>query len=294
VAVRRDDWPLPARLTRGAEKLFAYLVLQRRRGHPRDELAGTFWGDMPEDRARNCLNTTLWRIRRALEPDDRSRGRYIETRPSGDIQFGPTGGFWLDVAILEEALDALLPLPAERLDDDDLRRLGAAVDLYSGDLLAGVFDDWALTERERLRALYVDAQVHLMAAHRARGNLQQSLDSGRRVLAVDPLRERVHRELMTLYRDSGQPAEAIRQYELCRHLLREQLGMAPGAQTQALRSGLGAVDGTPSGAGSPTPELRVALDLLVQAGEALQEAERRVGEALGIASASGPRRTVHR
>ena len=276
------------RLTRGAETLVAYLVLHRRRSHARDELAGTFWGDAPEDRARSCLNTALWRTRRALEPDGRSRGRYIETTPSGDIRFGASGGYWLDVAVFEEALDTLLPVHADQLRADDLRRLASAADLYAGDLLAGVFDDWALTERERLRARYVDAQVHLMAAHRAHGDLQQSMESGQRVLTVDPLREQVHRELMALYSDSGQAAQAVRQYELCRHLLQGHLGMAPDAQTQALRSRLEAANGASSASTPSTAELTVALDLLAQAAGAVREAERRVGEALGMVGAVRP------
>jgi DNA-binding SARP family transcriptional activator len=171
-------------------------------------------------------------------------------------------------------------MPAEQLGGNEVRRLGAAADLYAGDLFAGFFDDWALTERERLRARYVDAQVHLMAAHRAHGNLRQSVDCGRRVLAVDPLREQVHRELMALYRDSGEPAQAVLQYERCRRLLDGQLGMAPDAQTQALRSRLEVVNGTSSNAGPSTVELRVALELLVRAGAAVREAQLRVGEAL--------------
>jgi DNA-binding SARP family transcriptional activator len=283
--VLRDDWPGPARLTRAAETLFAYLVIGRRRSHARDELAGTFWGDAAEDRARNCLNTALWRIRRVLEPDARSRGRYIESTPTGDIRFGTRGGYWLDVAVFEEALDALLPMPAERLAADELGRLGAAVELYAGDLLTGVFEDWALTERERLRARYVDAQVQLMAAHRAHGNVQQCLDSGLRALVVDPLREQVHRELMTLHRDSGEPAEAVRQYELCRRLLEGQLGMAPDAQTQALRRRLDGVAAANDHA-QPTANLQAALDLLARAGAAVREAECQVREAL--AAADGP------
>src|SRR5206468_10317646 len=120
LAIEREDWPAPARLARGAEVLFAYLVLQRRRSHARDELAGTFWGDLPEVRARNCLNTALWRIRQVLEAEAGSRGRYIETTPSGDLRFGADGRYWLDVAVFEAALDALLPTPPERLSADDV------------------------------------------------------------------------------------------------------------------------------------------------------------------------------
>ena len=84
-----------------------------------------------------------------LEPEAGSRGRYIDTAPSGDLRFGANGGYWLDVAAFEDALDALLPRPPEQLGAEELGRLAVAADLYAGDLLAGVYDDWALTERER-------------------------------------------------------------------------------------------------------------------------------------------------
>jgi DNA-binding SARP family transcriptional activator len=293
LTMQREDWLVPARLTRGAEAVLAYLALHRRRAHARDELAGTFWRDVPEDRARACLNTVLWRIRRVLEPDGESRGRYIETTPSGDIRFGAAGGYWLDTEVFEETLDALLPVPPEQLGADNVGRLAAAADLYRGDLLAGVFDDWALTERERLRARYVEAQVHLMAAHRACGDLQQSLDCGRRVLVIDPLCEHVHRELMALYRDSGQSAQAVRQYELCRHLLAGQLGVAPDTRTQALRSRLDAGDETRGGVAPSSAKLKSALDLLAQGRAAINEAELRIAEALNAASAAVRSDTHH-
>ncbi len=293
LTIERDDWRAPVRLTRGAGAVCAYLMVHRRRTHARDELAGTFWGDVSEDRARASLNTVLWRIRRVLEPDDDSRGRYIETTASGDIRFGAAGGYWLDMEVFEDTLDALLSVSPKQLGTDDLSRLASAGALYSGDLLAGVFDDWALTERERLRARYVDSQVHLMAAHRASGDLQQSLDCGRRALVIDPLCEQVHRELMALYRDTGQSAQAVRQYELCRRLLEGQLGMAPDSQTQALRSRLDDHDGAHRATAPSTDELRSALDLLAQARTAVNAAVLRVGEALDAATAAAAQANSH-
>ena len=287
LAIERDDWPEPARLTRGAETLLAYLVLQRRRRHARDELAGTFWGDLPDPRARACLNTALWRMRQVLEAEPGARGRYIETSPAGGLRFGAAGGYWLDVAEFEQVLDAIAPLSPARLDADAIGRLAGATHLYAGDLLAGVFDDWALIERERLRARYVDAEVLLMAAHRSHGHLPQSIEAGMRALAVDPLREPVHRELMDIYCDSGQPAQAVRQYDACRRVLRGQLGIAPDQRTEALRSQLEPMNGAQSNGAAPH-DLRVALDLLTRADEAVREARRRVGEALDAAVAVTP------
>ena len=262
------------------EALFAHLIIERRRSHGRDELAGLFWGEMPDDRARNCLNTALWRIRRVLEPDPASRGMYVETTPAGDVRFNTGSDYWLDVAVFESALDSLLSVPAEDLRADDIRRIESAVDLYGGDLLGRVFDDWVLIERERLRARWVEAQVHLMRAYRARGDWQQALTYGRRVIGIDPLQEEVHRELMSVYHEAGQPAQAIRQYERCREVLLEELGIGPAPATRELRARLGSSDGSKLTAQPPASELQVALDLLERATAVLQDAVRRVTEAL--------------
>jgi DNA-binding SARP family transcriptional activator len=286
LAIERDDWSAPAPLSPAAEALFAHLILERRRSHARDALAGLFWGDMPDDRARNCLNTALWRIRRVLEPDPGTRGTYVETTPSGDVRFNTASDFWLDVAVFEDVLDELLAVQAEDLREDDIRRLESAVDLYAGDLLARVFDDWVLVERERLRARWVDAQVHLMRAYRTHGAWQESLAHARRVIGIDPLREEVHRELMSLYFESGQPAQAVRQYELCREILLRELGIAPAPATQALRARLGPPDASPPPAQPVTSELRLALELLNRARLALLDAERRLAEALNAVDGS--------
>ena len=62
-----DDNPTAnSKITRGVKALLAYLLLFRHRMHPREVLAGVFWGDHSEDRARSCLSTAIWRLRQAL------------------------------------------------------------------------------------------------------------------------------------------------------------------------------------------------------------------------------------
>src|SRR5687767_12281770 len=52
--------------TRKSRSLFAYLLLYRDRCHPRDVLAGMFWGEYPEPVARKHLRDALWRIRQVV------------------------------------------------------------------------------------------------------------------------------------------------------------------------------------------------------------------------------------
>ncbi len=63
-----DGAPLPAIPTQKARSLFAYLITYRDQRHTRDLLAGLFWPDMPDARARRRLSQALWHIRRTLTP----------------------------------------------------------------------------------------------------------------------------------------------------------------------------------------------------------------------------------
>jgi DNA-binding SARP family transcriptional activator len=54
------------------------------------------------------------------------------------------------------------------------------------------------------------------------------------ILDEDPLREEIHRELMVLYWESGQRSLGLRQFEICRTALSEELGAPPMAETISL------------------------------------------------------------
>ena len=77
--------------------------------------------------------------------------------------------------------------------------LQTAVNLYQGDLLEDVYDDWCIYERERLRLEFLDILKRLMNHHRQHSNFKLSLDFGKRILRVDPTREKVHQELMLIH-----------------------------------------------------------------------------------------------
>jgi DNA-binding SARP family transcriptional activator len=221
-------------LTPVPQLLLAYLVLQPQRPHPRSVLAALLWGDRSETQANNCLNTALWRLRSALEPEGVRRGTYLVTRAAGDVTFNPASDYWLDSRAFEECARATLGKPASAWAHADAQRLDAALDLYRGDLLEGCYDDWALHERERLRDLHLRALAGLADYHKLRGDYDRCIGYAQSILARDPLREEVHRELMWLFAATGRRALAARQYAACRDLLQAELGLPPMPETEAL------------------------------------------------------------
>jgi len=60
-------------------------------------------------------------------------------------------------------------------------------------------------------------------------------------LRIDPLQEAVHRTLMRLYAQSGDPVNALHQYDVLARTLKRELGVNPDAETQKLQREIAAM-----------------------------------------------------
>ncbi len=228
--VFRGEQPLPGFPTQKSRGLFAFLALNHGRSHSRSTLVGRFWGDSPESVARKNLRTDIWRIRAVLEPQGVEPGSCLavcqdEVALSGSVQH------WLDIHEFEARLDEAGSAEADAHAAGLLR---AAVDLYRGDLLEGVYDEWCIFERERLRLRYLEALERLIRYHHARGEWTDAAAHGQRLLAHDALREHVHRTVIRCHLALGDRAAALRQFDTCARLLRQELDVEPSAETLAL------------------------------------------------------------
>ncbi len=232
--VTHNEWQTEIKLTRTIQLVLAYLVIHRHRTYPRETLAGLFWGEHSQERARSCMNTTLWRLRRALEPEGIPGGTYLVSIPPGEVGFNQASQYWLDTAVFEEQISRILKQPYQAVEESQAQELETILSLYQGDLLDGFYDDWVLHEREHLRNLYLRGLVFLLHFHKYHRLYEKGLEYGQRILEMDPLREEIHREMIRLYLDSGQRSLAARQYEICRATLGRELGIPPMEETQAL------------------------------------------------------------
>lgn len=210
--------PFPTKKARG---VFAYLLSLQKRSISRTHLAGVFWPEFSEARAHRNLNTTLWRIRQVL-PEG-----YIKS-DCDMLRFDWDGDYWYDGEVF---LDSCTHYDLS--DPEELARVEAALQLYRGDFLAGFYEDWALLEVEQYRLVYLNTLYNLIDFY-APSNLNRALDYGQRFLAVDPLREDVHRRVMDMLRKSGQLVAALNQYDTCRRVLESELGVEPSLETRRI------------------------------------------------------------
>ena len=92
---------------------------------------------------------------------------------------------------------------------------------------------WIETRRAALRALLGAASSAwrrlVKQATRWRSRCVRS-----EILDLEPFRETAYQALMRLHSAMGNRAEALRVFERCRTLLREELGASPSHQTEAL------------------------------------------------------------
>jgi len=201
--------------------LLAYLALEPRE-HGRDTLADLFWGGAPTARARDYLRHDLWGLRRLLEP------------ACGTAAFG--GGKHSLRLALHARVDAAV-FAGSQPPLADAERMA----LYRGEFLSGLslpdcppFEDWLLARREALHRRALALAEELARRHAQAGNTATAITFALRQVELEPWAEDAQRHLMRLYAENGQPGAALAQYESCSRQLRQELGVLPSEETQAL------------------------------------------------------------
>jgi class 3 adenylate cyclase len=212
LALELDGVPfdLPARRARS---LVGLLALDRRL-HARSDLAARFWPDVLDESARTSLRSALASLRRPLGPDG---DRYlVATRE----HVGLRGDIWTDAEAFTELVAA--------------DRLQEATELYRGDLLAGLDDDWIAGPRDEWRERAADVLARLAATAEATADWPTAIAYTRRIVALDPLAEEGQRALIRRLAQAGDRPAALAAYARYADRLRTELRIAPSAATRAV------------------------------------------------------------
>jgi len=226
--------------------LLAYLALAPAGPVPRDRLVGLLWSERDDEHARNSLRQALVALRRDLDG--------VEPSPLVVAD---------DAVALDPSRVRVDAMEFARLAaGDGVQALREAMALYRGDLLDGLairdpaFEEWVARERERWRDLAIATLERLWPQETG----EQRIAVAKRLLGLDPLREAGHRALMQAYAEQGNAALALRQYETCRDLLRRELDVAPGTETEELRRKILRHEATPAASSGSAQEVLTLPD----------------------------------
>jgi DNA-binding SARP family transcriptional activator len=115
---------------------------------------------------------------------------------------------------------------------------GADTDLARHvELLPDWYDDWLVTERERIRQLHLHALERQAERLVGDGRHDDAIQLGLRAAAMEPLRESPHRLVVRCHLAEGNLIEVVRHYDRYADLLRRELGAAPSPLMRALTDG---------------------------------------------------------
>lgn len=212
-------------LDQRAGQLLKYLACERHRVVPTDEIAESLW----RHARRTTVNTVRYFIhalRGKLEPGRPKHGR-------ASVVLARHGGYtlnddevWIDADEFETQVDAGVAALSQGERGAAVDHFERAVALYQGDFLADEpYAEWALVERERLRALVEKPLRALSELHRddpdaAAGYLE-------RLAQMEPFDGEVQRELLSLWVRQGRRSRASRHYRTFQQRLLEEFGERP-------------------------------------------------------------------
>src|SRR6476619_4065407 len=242
--------------------LFVYLVAERGRAVPRDELAEALWGETPPATRDKALTVLASKLRGALA-DGGLDGRELLTAAFGCYRLDLPEGTWVDLFAAESsAQDAEEALAAGELDQ---ARAAAesAESLARPPFLPGEDGTWVEQKRRDLADIRERALSVLADACLRSGAAREAAKWAEELIALSPFREAGYRRLMEAHVVAGNRAEALRVYEQCRQLLAEELGAYPSPETDSIYRALLEAPQT-SGRTAPVPEPTVPAEQVVE------------------------------
>lgn len=237
-----------------AARLLTYLALHPRQAHPRERLIDLFWPDLDLPAGRDSLSTTLTALRRLLGLPNALLATHQTVSLNWEI-------LSTDAAEFESLVSAANREPDPRTQAE---RLMQAADLYRGEACAGIYDDWAVREGERLHGVYTGVLRGLTQAFEHLDETEDARRAAARWVAADSYCEEAHMRLIALHLRAGHPGEAHTAAKKLAHLWQEEFGAPLSPVVQAELAGIltsETVSVSPASIPPPFIPLPVPLDL---------------------------------
>jgi DNA-binding SARP family transcriptional activator/tetratricopeptide (TPR) repeat protein len=208
--------------SRPAQSLLAYLALNAGVAHRREKLASLLWPDSSESNARSYLRQALWRIRKSFESSVLHWEDYLKIRDIS-VTFNEQSEYWLDADILLKSTQT-----------QSVKQIIETVRLYQGELLPGFYDEWVLSERDRVQAAYHQKMHQLLTLLCESERWQEVLDWGEQWIRLSHSPEGAFRALMRAYAGMGDQGMVSATYQRCIDALDRELSLDPSPETRLL------------------------------------------------------------
>ncbi|WP_424767690.1 response regulator [Paenibacillus sp. sgz302251] len=219
-------------MTRKSAELFGYLLLHRGRMVSRARLTEDVFAGMPSKNAETYLNTTVYQLRKSLEP----HGLKSLVKSSNDSYGMDISNAYIDIVEFEDKLKRFA-----LIDGSNLEEAIAVEELFTGELFGEKSFLWALNDMERLSRMYavfVKKIASALLKHQEGDSVAVAVRLLLKLLARNALDEETVRMLLVAYSAQKDRGSLTRQYNQYVRLLRQELGIGPSQEVIVLYSRL--------------------------------------------------------
>ena len=214
IKITKDGEPIepPPYRTYG---LLAFLLLRDKLPIRRERLGSLLYEDLSDSKVRGRVTDHIWQIKKHLPGFP-----IISTAENVNLD---RKYIWVDVKALQEEVNSLQDPLNEKF-----------LELYQGELLPELYDEWVFVERERWHNHYLRMLHALINNLIAEEDFDKAILRMERLLRDEPYDEEVVRLLMQTYARIGRRGAALAAYEKFHLLSTEQIGLEPDAKTKKI------------------------------------------------------------
>ena len=241
LAIELDGCILPTFETDKSKALLVYLAIESQRELRRQQLAGLFWPDDPEERALHNLRQTLSSLRKTLGKATSSAEIILADRDT--IRIDPRVQIWVDCLSFKAQMQQALSSYQSHARNGmfHVQILKRCMELFRGEFLAGfslhksvLFEEWLTLTREEYNLLAIKGFTLLSIYYEKRAEYHQAVEHLSRVIALCPWDETIRDRMIRLLGVDHQWTTAKKHYRLMQHYLENELGVAPAEDSRAL------------------------------------------------------------
>ena len=216
------------------QALFAYLMMMPGKPVARDLILDALWPEMPHQSALRNLNTTVYNLRRSLEPN-LGQGKDSQFVYYNNAHYWLENNLppWIDYQTFEAHLRQARQTA---LVDQKLALYQKALSLYQGDFLEDLnsITDWHLAEQARLQHLYLAALKETAVLQEQQQETEAAQEIYAQLYLSDPYNETAVQGLMRLALQQGERATVVSYYTQFAQTLQQEMGITPNKETTRL------------------------------------------------------------
>ncbi len=229
--VRRSGRPIALCSNRCGQSILRFLVARPQHHATSDTLLTLLWPEDQPEAALNKLHIAISALRRSLNQG-------YSCVPGCGYIMCKNRIYSLNPAVaLHTDLDEFLHhyQAGQQTNEERIAFYERACHFYTGPFLSEeIYADWSSLQREELSRIYLTMCKVLAEHYLQHKHYDEATKWTTAMLRENRCDETAHRQLMQIYAAQGSRSEALQQYQRCKLVLHEELGVQPLPETTLL------------------------------------------------------------